>query len=355
MEQVESKGTETPGADGRERSEAGKAPEGTAREPVSEYSDNDRARSNGRPEGNPNAYINHEWITDEGLLRDEGVLCGLSGVDPGHKVNAIQAYFDDLILTNQARRERLQALMDGVRRERAERSERISEKEEEARKIEVGQHEHPVIPAIRLSVGLGLSLAICVSQYFLLEYLLRDAVPSPRLVSLALFLTGMFGQYTFFSVLFSDGRQEDDPAHADWKRLLLEIGMPAMSALLAGTLLLPTMPMGLALVHFLFILLSFLFAGKLLLSNIALLQRRVQQHREQGARKSVGAVQAGQLREDKATLNQEIESLDRQVQDIGKQLATLESEQALRKRQALAVETFLSEYRLSYDYRYKNR
>ena len=234
------------------------------------------------------------WLADEDTLRDEGVLFG-------QKENRI---------------EELRAKLEGLENSRPE-----------------GEHQLP-----RTLVGLLLSIAMCVGNYYLIEETLRPAFASSSFVALGVFLAGMFTLFGRVSLF------HDTESRVSWRRLLEEVGMPLAAALFVFAQALHTQNGWQATALFLFVFSLFLFAGKLFLSNITVLRNDLTARR--GRLESVSQAQLWE--EEIGNLEQEINELRIQKWQVLREQGTSESERArLHARRDMLIKLFESEFYLA--------
>jgi hypothetical protein len=205
------------------------------------------------------------WLDDESLLRDEGVIFGLSSSKPDEKVAMIRTYFAhqsaDLEREVEQHGERIQELNLFIE-QKENRIEELKTKKNtlESRQAE-GEHQLP-----RTVVGLVFSAAMCVGNYYLIEDTLRPLYGNSQFIAVGVFLAGMFNLFGRVSLF------HDTDSSVSWRRLLEEVGMPLAAALFVFVQALQQQPVLRAVALLIFVFFLFLFAGKLLLSNITLLR-----------------------------------------------------------------------------------
>ncbi|TAH14637.1 MAG: hypothetical protein EAZ14_03645, partial [Runella slithyformis] len=142
------------------------------------------------------------WLDDESLLRDEGVIFGLSSSKPDEKVAMIRTYFAhqsaDLEREVEQHGERIQELNLFIE-QKENRIEELKTKKNtlESRQAE-GEHQLP-----RTVVGLVFSAAMCVGNYYLIEDTLRPLYGNSQFIAVGVFLAGMFNLFGRVS-LFHD-------------------------------------------------------------------------------------------------------------------------------------------------------
>ena len=209
------------------------------------------------------------WLEDEDTLRDEGVLFGLSESDPTEKTDIIHKYFSQLaaesVSSVEEHNERIQELNLFI----GQKTNRIDELKNRLNVHEVAksasEHHLP-----RTLIGLTLCVAMCIGNFFLIRESLKPAFAESSWIALGIFLAGMFNLFGKISMF------HDTESKVTWRPLLEEIGMPFAAALFVFANALPTQSWLQAGSLFVFIFFLFLFAGKLLLSNITVLRTDLQ-------------------------------------------------------------------------------
>ncbi|MDQ6479008.1 hypothetical protein [Dyadobacter sp. LHD-138] len=205
------------------------------------------------------------WLEDEDTLRDEGVLFGLSESDPTEKTDIIHKYFSHLAAEHlssiEQHNERIQELNLFI----GQKSNRIEELENKLKGLVItksnGEHHLP-----RTLIGLTLSVAMCVGNFFLIKESLKPAFAESSWIALGVFLAGMFSLFGRISMF------HDTDSRVSWRALLEEIGLPFAAALFVFANALPHQGAWQAIALFVFVFFLFLFAGKLLLSNVTILR-----------------------------------------------------------------------------------
>ncbi|MEO6284537.1 MAG: hypothetical protein ABIN80_07950 [Dyadobacter sp.] len=208
------------------------------------------------------------WLEDEDTLRDEGVLFGLSESDPNEKTDIIQKYFSNLaaghIANIEEHNERIQELNLFI----GQKNNRIEELQEKlknpANRLEKEHH----LP--RTLIGITLCVAMCVGNFFLIRESLKPVFADNSWIALGVFLAGMFSLFGRISLF------HDTESKVTWKSLLEEIGLPFAAALFVFANVITHQTWWQAFALFIFVFFLFLFAGKLLLSNITVLRNDLQ-------------------------------------------------------------------------------
>ncbi|WP_353717399.1 hypothetical protein [Dyadobacter sp. 676] len=208
------------------------------------------------------------WLEDEDTLRDEGVLFGLSESDPHEKTDIIHKYFSNLAASHIAdieqHNERIQELNLFI----GQKQNRIDELQERLKNPgsrAEGEHHLP-----RTLIGITLCAAMCVGNFFLIRESLKPAFADNSWIALGVFLAGMFSLFGRISLF------HDTDSKVTWKSLLEEIGLPFAAALFVFANVITYQTWWQAFALFIFVFFLFLFAGKLLLSNITVLRNDLQ-------------------------------------------------------------------------------
>jgi hypothetical protein len=204
------------------------------------------------------------WLEDEDTLRDEGVLFGLSESDPNEKTDIIQKYFSNLsagyIADIEQHNERIQELNLFI----GQKNNRIEELKDKLKNpVSNVEREHH-LP--RTLIGITLCVAMCVGNFFLIRESLKPAFADNSWIALGVFLAGMFSLFGKISLF------HDTESRVTWKSLLEEIGLPFAAALFVFANVITHQSWGQAFALFVFVFFLFMFAGKLLLSNITVLR-----------------------------------------------------------------------------------
>lgn len=279
------------------------------------------------------------WLADEDALRDEGVLFGLSNTRPDEKIAQIRAYFvrqtaplDESIDEQSEKIGELNLFIE-------QRENRILALQDQLTDLQNSQPKDNNL--IRTVVSLVLSVGVCISNFYLIDETLRPVFPN-RWIALGIFLAGMFNLFGRTSLFYEEGTR------VSVRRLLAEIGLPVAASVFVLTQALQTQPVGQAVALFVFVLLLFLLAGNLLLSNLSTLQTDLKISRANRllALNSVQKIPAWQAEIDK--LNREVDAIRTQKWPI---VTALNHTQAQRTRlntqRDELVNLFLSEFELA--------
>ncbi|MPR35094.1 hypothetical protein GBK04_17490 [Cytophagaceae bacterium SJW1-29] len=281
------------------------------------------------------------WLADEDTLRDEGVLFGLAESEPTEKTDIIQNYFLHLTAPHERRIEQQNERVQEMNLYIGQKENRIQELQVKLKNLEnsrlEGEHQLP-----RTVVGLVLSVAMCVGNYYLIEETLRPSFASSSFVALGVFLAGMFNLFGRISLF------HDTESRVTWRQILEEVGMPLAAALFVFAQASQTQNAWQATALFVFVFFLFLFAGKLFLSNLTVLRNdlHVWLTSQRGRRESVSHAQLWE--EEMGYLEQEINDLRVQKWQVLREQGTSESERArLQARRDMLIKLFESEFYLA--------
>lgn len=242
------------------------------------------------------------WLEDEDTLRDEGVLFGLSESDPTEKTDIIRNYFTHLAANHERNIEQQNERVQELNLFIGQKENRIDELQTKLRALEEVRHEgEHQLP--RTLVGLALSVAMCVGNYYLIEETLRSSFTSSSYVALGVFLAGMFNLFGRISLFHTN------ESSVSWRSLLEEVGMPLAAALFVFAQAWQTQGVWQATALFIFVFFLFLFAGKLFLSNITVLRNdlKVWLDTQRGRREA---------QEHNGSWEEEIVQLDKDINDL---------------------------------------
>lgn len=205
------------------------------------------------------------WLADEDTLRDEGVLFGLSEADPTEKTDIIHKYFSHLAAPHLSSIEQHNEQIQEQNLFIGQKTNRIEELENKLKNLVAtksdGEHHLP-----RTLIGLSLSVAMCIGNFFLIKESLKPAFAESSWIALGVFLAGMFSLFGRISMF------HDTDSKVSWRSLLEEIGLPFAAALFVFANVLPYQGIFQGIALFVFVFFLFLFAGKLLLSNLTILR-----------------------------------------------------------------------------------
>lgn len=292
------------------------------------------------------------WLENEDALRDEGVIFGLSEAKADEKIGAIRNFFAHKMAETEKTVEYHSQKIGEINLLIEQKETRINELTEKALVLENREHTDHQLP--RTFIGIVLSLAMCIGNYYLIdESILTNFPGNHYMIALGIFLAGMFNLFNSKSLF------HEKESSISWRQLLEEVGMPLAASVFVFVQSLTsdassnqTLLRSIALFFFVFFL--FLFTGKLFLSNLTVL-------------KTDSAIWLDNLRlqKDKINKTQEWENeitklkleIDEQRVEKWKIVDILKLPEAelkrLNERREMLVKLFESEFNLARSYREK--
>lgn len=210
------------------------------------------------------------WLENEDALRDEGVIFGLSEAKADEKIGAIRNFFAHQTAETEKTVEYHSQKIGEINLLIEQKETRINELIEKARVLENRERTDHQLP--RTFIGIVLSLAMCIGNYYLVdESILTNFPENHYVIALGIFLAGMFNLFNSKSLF------HEKESSISWRQLLEEVGMPLAASVFVFVQSLTgdasqnqTLLRSFALFFFVFFL--FLFTGKLFLSNLTVLK-----------------------------------------------------------------------------------
>jgi hypothetical protein len=287
------------------------------------------------------------WLENEDALRDEGVIFGLSDSKVEEKTAIIRNFFATQTADLEKQVEEFNEKIGEINLFIEQKELRINELSEKSRLLDEKERQTHQLP--RTLAGLLLSLAMCVGNYFLIAETLKGSYQhNYQFIAIGIFLAGMFnlfGRISFF--------HEQDTS-LSWRRMLEEIGMPLAASAFVFIHSLEAQSTLRAFALFFFTFFLFLFAGKLLLSNMTITKDDLSKWLDNQRLKSDKINKSVDWEEETLKLKNEIDELRIKKWEI---IPTLNKAQAELtkingKREAL-IKLFESEFNLARSYRDK--
>lgn len=285
-----------------------------------------------------------DWLENEDLLRDEGVIFGLSESPSEEKTGIIRSFFAQQAAGIEQRIEQLNEKIGELNLWINQKEDLITQTEARIQHLKEQQfsdrHHLP-----RTLAGFVLALGMCIGNYFLIEESLQGAFQNSQLIAVGVFLAGMFNLFGKISFLHED---TDNQPVKPWKKLLEEIGMPLAASTLVFVMALVKMPTIQAVALWAFVFFLFMFSGKLLLGNLTLLQSDLDTYnRHRQLRKD--KIHKVQEWEDEITQHkQEITQHRQEKQQILPRLTQLSTEHnRILSHRDMLVKLFESEFNLA--------
>jgi len=203
----------------------------------------------------------YQWIVNEGLLRDEGILFGMAGAAIQEKIDAIKDYYRTRKATTSTKRDRLIKEIEDLD------TELIKAKAEGA-----GQEEKAIpvnfIPAF---LQLLLYAGICYFNFYLEMYWLSPELNS-LFICLGLYLFGLFSVFMGRSIMYNTAQSLTEEKMAGtqrekWKIYFEEFAVPLVVSLFIAILPSHAYSLVFSVIACLLFFLLFLLAGKGLVNN----------------------------------------------------------------------------------------
>ena len=201
-----------------------------------------------------------DWLSDEQSLRDEAVVFGFANAALEDKLNSIEAYYQQNSIFFQKKLGQFDEKILELNLEQEAKNTAI--KNLESRQKEILETDFKQSHVLRFLLGLIICVAMCVGNYFLIaEWLQSTFKNNAQWIAWGIFLTGMFNLFAPISFLHENQKPT-------WRQLLEGIGVPFAAAFLVCILTYEQYGLPKSTGIFLFLFLTFIFTGKLLLGNI---------------------------------------------------------------------------------------
>lgn len=272
------------------------------------------------------------WLTDEETLRDEGVLFGLSEVQPDEKVNEIRAFFAQQTVALDHTISWHGDLIAALNRSIGQRETRLADLQQRNRETP----EPAVAPRlIWTTLRVGLLVVMCLGAFYLIDETLRPSIAN-RWITVGLFLAGMFNLFG------QPPRSTDTPPPHTFQSVVGDLGLPLTASVFVLVQALQTQPVWQALALFSFVFFLFVVGGRRLSGLLAALQHDLQLLLANGQQR------AGSRDAEIATLNRQLNALRAEQRPHIAALHRAETELArVNARRDQLVNLFLSEFELA--------
>ncbi len=298
------------------------------------------------PQATQNAFEDTPlWLSDLELLRDEGVIFGLSATNADDKIQILRSYFAKQTTPFEKEIQLYSEKIGEINLTSSHIEQKIETLKNRQTAIkESSTKEHQFL---RSSVMILFSLVAMVGNYFLLDFVVRQVFPENHLlIAAGIFSVGMFSVFSPFSYLLT--------GFAEHKvfRILEEIGIPLFTAFFVFTLAigqLPTLQVwGISLFSFVL----FLFSGKIALHQLIALRDDLNILSHNAKVKNDKNKLAVKLEEELKVLENEILECRKEKWKIIPDLNKAEEElsKLIAKRDTY-VHLFVSEFNLAKSYR----
>lgn len=291
---------------------------------------------------------NYEWIIDEDLLRDEGILYGLSDSDTEEKTDTIRKYYQERISIIETNISLLDEELDATAITLENQRKQITELEKE---IETLSTQLPLEPhkfyAILFSF-LAYSIMVAFTFWTIYEWL-SPHWEYPLLVTVGAYVFGTLNLYhRFFSQLIATEEQQKDLKKRKWLAALEEFGIPFVTTLFIISWGYQEIPVMKVISFALLIYFLLLFAGNGLFGFFIKLPAEFRLIKKNWSKQRF---QKKKIRNKKTTLketNQELGEVAAKVSQIENQKRQFKIEaRKLEEECETKIAYFLSEFRLA--------
>jgi hypothetical protein len=285
------------------------------------------------------------WLENEDALRDEGVIFGLTNVNPSEKTAVIHLFFTQQMAETSKKIEELSEKIQEFNLFLGQKEERISELK--TKKIDLENKEITAEQQLpRTIVGLLLSIVVCGGNFFLIEESLRPSFIQSLPIAIGIFMAGMFNLFNRTSLLH-------EKTDFSWRQLIEEIGMPLAASVFVFAQVVDKQPIGKSLALLFFTFFLFVFAGKLFLSNLTQLKNDFTIWNKKRSLKQEKITNVELWGESILKLEQEMADLRIEKWKILPELNQLEAEISRNNAQRdMLIKLFESEYHLAKTYRH---
>ena len=285
-----------------------------------------------------------QWLSNQDFLRDEGVLFGLSDAKVEDKTSIIRHYFTQQTAGIEQEIEQQNEQIGELNQWIAQKEDLIAQLDQKMQTL-INQEFTESHFLFRTSVGLLISIGMSVGNFFLIDQAITPNYGQNRWIALGVFLAGMFNLFGRTSLLHEN---QDAQQQALWKRLLKEFAMPLAASFFVFVQTLATKSTLEAYSIWAFCFFLFLFAGKLLLGNLTMLQRDLTIFYKQKTLKNDKIHKVNEWKNEIVNLKIEVANLRVQKQDILPILTALNTDliQKNAQRDAL-IKLFESEFYLA--------
>ena len=257
----------------------------------------------------------YQWIINEGLLRDEGILYGIAGADIQEKTEAIRDYYRVKKAASRTKQDHLDKKITEIR-------EQLPMPTAESSNL------LPVILQLLMYAG------ICFFNYWLESYWLSPVFHTTS-ICLGLYLFGLFSVFIGRSVMYNATQsladEKDQTRQREkWKIYLEELGVPVTVSLFISILPARAYPIEYSVVAALFFFMLFLLGGKGLVNTLFRVRKEL-------------ATGFQHLRQKKKS--NELTSLQGDLESTDAALEELDGEEEYK------IKVFTSEYKLALESR----
>lgn len=290
------------------------------------------------------------WILDENLLRDEGIIYGLSGSDFSDRLATIDLYFQEKIVSLETeillRRQTKTDLVNIIKAT----EEVIASQTNEKEKLYTNPVEQPhqFYPTIFRFFCFALIIACSgIGVYQWLEPYWQH----PLLVTIGVYVFGVLSLYHQDSILYKSKKEVSESGRELWKILLEEFAIPLIATLFIIIWGIGDTPIWKAIIFGLLIFSVFLFSGKALLGSMSQAHQQFLLLRSNWLSNKHKKRVIKSIRQELAEMNVSIVKDKENIQALEKEIAAIHIDlEALQQERELKKSYFLSEYHLAASY-----
>ncbi|MBC8112375.1 MAG: hypothetical protein H7Y04_15075, partial [Verrucomicrobia bacterium] len=188
----------------------------------------------------------------------------------------------------------------------------------------------------------------CVGNFFLIEKILQPHFSQSLIITSGVFFAGLFSFFGKVSILFTEHKS----TQYTWKVWAEELIMPLAATAFVGAWAFQTYSPTLASGMTFFVLAFFVFAGKLLLSQLSVLKNdwKEYQHEQRFEKNRSKELQA--IAVDLSVINVKLHDWNEEMQQLGEKMAPFATEIARTEaRRDMLIKIFESEFYLSRNYK----
>jgi len=240
--------------------------------PAASVADGDATNPQTPPPG-PHVITGIEWVDNDGLLRDEGVLFGIAEAGHALKIESIKSSFDKAKSSFVVIRDQLKESILSAGKEEEKCLGTIAQTQQElmAMQSDPVKGSHHLLPGF---LQLLMYIAICFFNYYLLIYWLKPVFPAQPYIPIGMYLFGLLSVFMGKALVYNSGNSIEDSGNSGvekrerWKVFLEEMGIPFIVSVFICTLGFRYYPVEWNIAAFAFFLFLFSFSGKGLVNLI---------------------------------------------------------------------------------------
>lgn len=213
-----------------------------------------------------------EWIDNDGLLRDEGVLFGIAKADREEKLTAIRYGFDNAKAKYVVKRKQLVESLNEVNAQMEEVVQSIGQAKIEILELKLNKitSDTKVLPTF---VQFLIYAIISYLNYFLLSFWLKPVFGDNYLIPLGIYSFGMLSVFIGKALVYNSNasvQQGDDQSNKRerWKIWMEEFGVPLVVAAFIILISVRVYPAEWSVGGFILFFFLFSFAGKGLINSL---------------------------------------------------------------------------------------